>query len=230
MSAERMPNYYEVLGISPDATGAEIRRAFFQLSLEKHPDKVGMSQEAHEEYVLITSAYEVLKDPSSREQYNDSLAEHQEQYDGEGWTHPYDRPNEEDDGLHPTPDEIAFLRYRSAMNGLRGLSISLDNLLLMISDLVRRLEENTLEELDVSMIQGLILSMRGWLDHITDGLEGLESLVNRINNLSDLEVQLQGLITRLMSQLYVPSTVSDAQAASDVETMLAAVQLWSMSI
>lgn len=179
MSAEQMPNYYEVLGVSPDATDAEIRKAFLRMSLEKHPDKAGMSQKAHEEYVLITAAYEVLKDPSSGEEYNDSLAEHQEQYDGEGWTHsetnshcqtePYDPPSEEEDGLDPTPEEAAFYRYRTAMNGLRGLSSSLDNALSTISDLVRRLGENTLEELDLSMNQGLILSIRGWLDHITDG-------------------------------------------------------------
>jgi DnaJ-class molecular chaperone len=66
-----MQSYYEVLGISPDATQGEIRKTFFRVSLEKHPDKAGQSQQTHE-YVIIISAYQTLKDATSRAKYDAS--------------------------------------------------------------------------------------------------------------------------------------------------------------
>ncbi|KAJ0107781.1 hypothetical protein J7T55_000043 [Diaporthe amygdali] len=72
MSAQK---YYEVLGVEADASFAEIRKAFFKESLAKHPDKRDKSEaeKAHREYVLISAAYNVLKDSQSRSKYDESL-------------------------------------------------------------------------------------------------------------------------------------------------------------
>ncbi|KAK2610200.1 hypothetical protein N8I77_003650 [Diaporthe amygdali] len=72
MSAQ---NYYEVLGVPADASFAEIQKAFFKESLAKQPDKRDKSEaeKAHREYVLISAAYNVLKDSQSRSKYDESF-------------------------------------------------------------------------------------------------------------------------------------------------------------
>jgi molecular chaperone DnaJ len=58
-------DYYGVLGISPDATGEEIKRAYRRLARELHPD-VNPDPTAQERFKEITRAYEVLSDPEKR--------------------------------------------------------------------------------------------------------------------------------------------------------------------
>ncbi len=64
-----MSNHYEVLGVSPDASQDEIKKAYRKLARELHPD-VNPSPEAEERFKLVTHAYEVLSDPQSRAQYD----------------------------------------------------------------------------------------------------------------------------------------------------------------
>mmetsp|Transcript_20303 Transcript_20303/g.67766 ORF Transcript_20303/g.67766 Transcript_20303/m.67766 type:complete len:399 (-) Transcript_20303:100-1296(-) len=69
------PNYYDVLGVEPTATEAEIKKAFYKLALVHHPDKVSgeRTEEAAEKFKLINSAYSVLSDSSARRRYDLSL-------------------------------------------------------------------------------------------------------------------------------------------------------------
>ncbi|XP_055844076.1 uncharacterized protein F54F2.9 [Episyrphus balteatus] len=67
-------NFYEVMGISQDATGQEIKRAFRNLSIVLHPDK-NNAEDANIQFRNLVSIYEVLKDPSKREKYNKVLKE-----------------------------------------------------------------------------------------------------------------------------------------------------------
>ena len=55
--------HYHVLGVKPDATPDEIRKAYRRLSLMFHPDR---SQGDVEKYQTINEAYEVLSDASKR--------------------------------------------------------------------------------------------------------------------------------------------------------------------
>ena len=66
-----MPNksYYDVLGVSSDASSQELKKAFRKLSLETHPDK-NPNKEAHERFKEINTAYETLGDESKRQQYD----------------------------------------------------------------------------------------------------------------------------------------------------------------
>uniref|UniRef100_A0A670HY99 DnaJ homolog subfamily C member 10 n=1 Tax=Podarcis muralis TaxID=64176 RepID=A0A670HY99_PODMU len=63
-------DYYSLLGISKEATSREIRQAFKKLALKLHPDKNQNDPEAHENFLKINRAYEVLKDEDLRKKYD----------------------------------------------------------------------------------------------------------------------------------------------------------------
>lgn len=60
-------DYYEVLGVSKDASADEIKKAFRRKAIEYHPDKQGGDEAKFKE---INEAYEVLKDSSKRQRYD----------------------------------------------------------------------------------------------------------------------------------------------------------------
>lgn len=59
-------DYYEVLGVGKSASADEIKKAFRRAAVEHHPDKGGDEAKFKE----INEAYEVLKDPSKRQRYD----------------------------------------------------------------------------------------------------------------------------------------------------------------
>ncbi len=62
-------DYYEVLGVSKDASEAEIKSAFRRLAKQYHPD-VSKEANAEEKFKEIQEAYEVLGDENKRRQYD----------------------------------------------------------------------------------------------------------------------------------------------------------------
>lgn len=62
-------NYYEILGLSKNASEAEIKRAYRKLALQWHPDR-NKSTDATDKFKQITKAYEVLSDPKKKEVYD----------------------------------------------------------------------------------------------------------------------------------------------------------------
>jgi DnaJ-class molecular chaperone len=63
-------NHYEVLGISNNASQADIRRSFRYLALKHHPDKNKNSEESKQKFMQIVEAYEILSDEQSRKNYD----------------------------------------------------------------------------------------------------------------------------------------------------------------
>lgn len=63
-------NYYQVLGVSRDASSDEIRQAYKRLSREFHPDRNPDDSEAVERFKEVQSAYQVLGDEETRGQYD----------------------------------------------------------------------------------------------------------------------------------------------------------------
>jgi curved DNA-binding protein CbpA len=68
-----MKNYYEILGISRNATPEEIKKAYRKLSMKFHPDKNEGDAFFEEMFKKIQEAYEVLSNASKRHQYNAML-------------------------------------------------------------------------------------------------------------------------------------------------------------
>ncbi len=62
-------DYYETLGISRDASGDDIKRAYRKLARKYHPD-VSKEPDCEAHFKDVQEAYEVLKDTDKREAYN----------------------------------------------------------------------------------------------------------------------------------------------------------------
>ena len=65
--------HYEVLGIPPTATKAEIRSAYRRLVLQHHPDR-SKDPNSKSAFLNVKSAYEVLSDDGDKKHYDDRLA------------------------------------------------------------------------------------------------------------------------------------------------------------
>ncbi len=68
-----MTDYYELLGVSPSASAAEVRQAYARLAREKHPDRFTEPAEKERAQTLfqdITHAFNTLTNPERREEYD----------------------------------------------------------------------------------------------------------------------------------------------------------------
>jgi molecular chaperone DnaJ len=63
-------DYYEILGVSRNATEAELKKAYRQLALKYHPDKNPGNKESEEKFKEAAEAYEVLSDAEKRKRYD----------------------------------------------------------------------------------------------------------------------------------------------------------------
>jgi curved DNA-binding protein len=67
----KFKDYYETLGVSRNASEAEIKKAFRKLAREHHPDVARNKKQAEEKFKDINEAYEVLSDPAKRKKYDE---------------------------------------------------------------------------------------------------------------------------------------------------------------
>jgi len=65
-----MKDYYKILGVNKKASLSEIKKAYRKLARKYHPDLNPGDKEAEQKFKEITEAYEVLKDPKKRKQYD----------------------------------------------------------------------------------------------------------------------------------------------------------------
>lgn len=74
-----MADYYQILGISKNATADEIKKAYRKKALQFHPDKNPDNKNAEAQFKQVSEAYEVLSDQNKRQMYD--------QYGEEGFKH-----------------------------------------------------------------------------------------------------------------------------------------------
>ena len=79
-------DYYKILGVSKDASQADIKKAYRKLAVKYHPDKNPGDKKAEERFKEISEANEVLKDPEKRKRYDELGAnwKYYEQQQGAG--------------------------------------------------------------------------------------------------------------------------------------------------
>jgi curved DNA-binding protein len=65
-------DYYQILGVSRDATADEIKKAYRKLAMKYHPDKAkGDKKQAEEKFKQISEAYAVLSNPEKKKAYDE---------------------------------------------------------------------------------------------------------------------------------------------------------------
>ena len=62
-------DFYEILGVSRDASADEIQNAYRRLARQYHPD-VNKHPDAEERFKEVSEAYDVLSDPQQRKRYD----------------------------------------------------------------------------------------------------------------------------------------------------------------
>ena len=67
MAAKR--DYYDILGVSKNASDAEIKSAYRKMAMQWHPDK-NKSPEAEEKFKEINEAYQILSNPQKKQTYD----------------------------------------------------------------------------------------------------------------------------------------------------------------
>lgn len=75
-----MKDYYYFLGISPDASEEDIKKAYRKLSLKYHPDKNENDDFFAGRFREIQEAYEILSDSGKRRTYDQNLESHQKSF------------------------------------------------------------------------------------------------------------------------------------------------------
>lgn len=82
-------DYYNILGVSPQADVKEIKKAYQSLAKKYHPDVNPGNKEAEERFKEINEAYHAIADPGKRQKYDDLRANYQ-QWQSHGGRGPFD--------------------------------------------------------------------------------------------------------------------------------------------
>jgi curved DNA-binding protein len=86
-------DYYEILGVSPDAEKKVIQQTFRKLARKYHPDLNPGNKESEEKFKTINEAYQVLSDAEKRKKYDELRAQYQQYQQTGGRQQDYDWQN-----------------------------------------------------------------------------------------------------------------------------------------
>ena len=118
---------YKVLGVSPDASDEEIKRAYRRLAKKYHPDLNPGDKVAAQKMQEVNAAYEQIKDPDKfrQQQASNSYGSYGGYYDpfgGYRQQQTYGRAEQGDSYQQAAFRYIQFRRYREALNALSNSS------------------------------------------------------------------------------------------------------------
>lgn len=71
-------DYYQILGVAPDADEKTIKATYRKLARQYHPDVNPNNKEAAEQFKAINEAYQVLSDPAQRKKYDELRVQYQQ--------------------------------------------------------------------------------------------------------------------------------------------------------
>ncbi|MFA6244179.1 MAG: J domain-containing protein [Candidatus Hydrogenedentales bacterium] len=74
MPSVKTKTFYDILGVTQGATQAELRKAWLALARKYHPDKTGGHKGSEDKLKIVNEAYDTLKRPEKRKEYDESLA------------------------------------------------------------------------------------------------------------------------------------------------------------
>lgn len=108
-------DYYEILGVSPDADEQTIKQAYRKLARQHHPDVNPGNKEAEEKFKTINEAYQALSNPEQRKKYDELRAQYQRwQQSGRNprdfnWQNWAAQPGQEANVQYATPEDLEDL-------------------------------------------------------------------------------------------------------------------------
>lgn len=113
---------YKVLGVSPDASDEEIKKAYRKLAKKYHPDLNPGDTEAAKKMQQVNAAYEQIKNPEKAQPNPGSQGGYGYDPFGGAWQQTYRQSQEStgDQYLRGAAQYIRFGRYQEALNVLAG--------------------------------------------------------------------------------------------------------------
>lgn len=82
LDSNSSPTHYDILGVPPTATRAELKKRFYVLSKETHPDINRHNPDAGNRFAQISESYSVLADPEKRRRYDRDVMRHHHHHHG----------------------------------------------------------------------------------------------------------------------------------------------------
>ncbi|MES2485425.1 MAG: DnaJ domain-containing protein, partial [Bacteroidota bacterium] len=75
-----MKDYYNILGVTPTASQADIKKVYRQLAIQYHPDKNNGAPASEERFKEISEAYIIIGDAAKRNAYDFTKGHHKNYY------------------------------------------------------------------------------------------------------------------------------------------------------
>ena len=116
-----MRDPYQVLGVSPNATDEEIKKAYRRLAKQYHPDRNPGDAEAARKMQEINAAYEQIKDPDAYKRTQQQSGGYGYDPFGGAWQQRQYQQGGADQYLTAARQYIAFGRYAEALNILQNV-------------------------------------------------------------------------------------------------------------